>query len=1626
MLAAGRGITLQANDLRNLRQIHTGSAPVREPGLQLAYRFRDQDWGGSLVLQRERSTVLAEICHLGFIGEGTLYGSSVFTYQIGGAPVGHLVLTADPAMQNLEFTGRDIVDWKRLEDRDGRQRWQVNFRDKLFGEYTLLVTGEMKLAAGESRCRFGDLATEGADAEHGFIILSSVRNLQLSGDGGAESVHEIEAAELPQDYRRLVHNPIRRAYRFTRSPHWTDVVITPFADQPMLDIAVDHAMLATRIDRNGETVTQAQYRIKNASRQFLAVTLPEGAKLWTVKVNDELRRVSETGPGHYLIPLPRNDDRNEPIAVFLEYAQVFTALGGRSALTLAAPGLGLETLLTRWRVDIPETYHFTAMGGSLTTEQRPETIGLAGVLARLLRWARHLAMPAMLGGWALAALGGLLLAWSWGRRRLRILLSCLGAILLLAGGAAILGSLGDTLLRRALVNELRPVAVTSGEFVKLFSLPDDALRVELEVADMAGMSAGRLGLALAAGLGAAACLWLARRRRRGLAGVVLAGMGLALILAGLSQWLEGNLLLGFGLVLLLPAAFTALGWAAVFRHARRKAAALAALLALAWLPTAQAGGIVIHSAAYELEVGEDSVSGTASYEIEAEEPGRIRLIGAPAALSGDLPADSGMVVQREDRDYHLDVRRRGRHRFQFGFLLPLEEVERNSRYRFSLDLPSCLRNQVRLRLGRRNFVAESAQAVAVTHAVEDGLYRAEMTFVPGVRAEFLVRPQTRDVEKETLAYFAQTDALAKFAAGVVEVEQRLRVSIAQGELSRLSARVPANMRVTAVTAPDLGAWRYDPAAHRLELLFTRPHHGTLDIVAITQIANCTLPYRAEVGFLDLPEAGRQHGAVALVPDDAVQVQVEDSAGFSPINAEDIAPAFRLAQAAVKRAFRFHGAPGALTVSAVGVEPEIRVDETCRLSFEEERTRLVSDLTLDVAKAGVFSLALALPAEFDVDRIAGDAVRHWDEIVDDEGHRVLIHFDRRLLGETRLRVELSMMERQPSRERDLPRLAVAGARKHKGSLEVVIEPGVRMEVIARQGVEIQANAFRRDAAPSHRFGIVRPDWSLRAAFEVTEPWLQVEDVQVARVADGAVDRDSRFLFTVENTGVKRFRIRLPEGAETPEFTGRNIVGVQALADGAWEVELHQRVTGRYLLSCRFRQPWEGGATLALVPAAAVGAEQQKGYCVVLAGDSLEVAAAERSGELADFDARKLPPELTTEPLANAVLCYRTVGADYRLGLAVTRHRAARLLPARIEGLDLVSTVSGDGRLITHGILRLQNGNETFLRMTLPAGAALWSVLIDEQPVEVAREAGRLLIPLRQATGGGLRAQAIRFVYSQPQGAGWSARQQRYQGPVFDSALRDVTWRLFLPADFRYGRFAGSLDYLDDSFIRFLAMDLHEYDQVSREATQRNRQQARQLLQEANRKMAVGDQETANEMFQSAYNLALTDKALNADIQGQWIAHQRDQSVSAFASRRGGGKAAGKGRIVPEAPAPVQQQQVDEPQAPLPQQANDLVQRLGGAEVRNLQQISDKIFLQQQAAAAVPQPLDLSIPEGGRLVRFHRPLQVNADAPIEVSFAADPAISLREHPAWIAFLAFAAVFALLVALARAALGGRAGGY
>ncbi len=1598
LLSAVRGLLVTVKEQENLRKVHVGSSPLREPGLQYAFRIKGQDWAAKVDVVHEKANIAAEIFNICSVGEGTLYGSSSFTYHITGAPVDKIAFVVNPAYKNIEFTGRNIVDWKRLGDEKDSQVWQVNFKEKIFGDCNLLATYEMLLSGGETECRLGDISTKDADVETGFMAVCSVRNLKITPAKMPDTVTAIESSEIPSDYRVLLQNPVLAAFRFMKAPHWADMNISGYSSQKLLDIAVDISDIRTVIDRNGEAVTTAEYRIKNSSRQFLAMQLPESSEPWSIKVDGESRRVSAS-EGKLLVPVPRKQDTDDPISIEVVYAQKYGELGSSRKLKFTAPALGLENMQTRWFLSVPDDYDIVSFAGNMETLRNPQLAGLPGLLRRTCGWFGEIFKTGLVIPWAMLTLGGLILAWSWGRKRLMILSTTVGICLVGAAFIISLAMLGRNIPVMPDISQTTPVSC--GEFTRLFSVPQDVPQLEMEVINMRGWTAGKL-LSLAAGIilfivMSAGSFWFKVRLARALA----VSVGAMFLLLGFSQWLTLNALAALILALLLPLLVTAVVWTRTFIAARRSfekaaAAALAVMFILPFSGGAAEERIEVISADYTLttQTTDKTVNLVAEgkFSISAEKIGEIPVLETPAVLTKGIPEDSDLEMVRSGANYLLKIKSKGNYDVAIGFLIPLND-EGDGSYNFNLKLPECLRNTVKINVDNKTMGVESQNSVFFKADIVNEQCTAMASFKGGTRALFRLVPQVRRIKEEKVVFFTNIDSLAKFAQGFVEISNNVNFQIAQGETAKFALEIPENMRVTAVEAANLGAWRYDQDKHLLEVFLTEARYGTFGMRIVTQIANCNLPYDVKLGILKVRDAGREHGTLGLGVDPSVQIQADKMEGMDVINTADFAAKFAMPEDMrlnLKKSFRYQSSPASVEVKALPVEPEIRVFENTRISYEEEKTLMVSDLDVEIAKCGIFSVTVEIPESFDIEKVFGEGIQHWDEITEQGPHRIAVHFERRMLGQTQIHLELIAMDKKREGQQTIPRLAVRNAQRLKGELNILVEHGIRMDVIERKGLEVKAEGFAgAQNRLSQSFSIVRPDWELKVAFDTISPWIQAEMLQVTKISEGIIETDAYLHYAVENAGIKIFRIRLPENAETPEFLGDNIAGYQKNKEGVWEVELNQKISARYALQCRFRQSFAKEEKVTVLPAVTEGTELQKGYLAVLSDDTLQVKFASGKGEITEFDPRKIPTtfKVEYERLSKAVVCFHTVGSDYAVTLDVIRHKTAEMLKAQIGAVEVNSYVSPEGRVITKAEITLNNGNENFVRISLPEGGTVWSVMIDGQPVDAAREGSELLVPLKQSISGGGRDQKLELTYSIQADKGWSVLKQTYKGLSISLPVRNLVWNLILPPGMEYKDFKGTLDWVDRSFLTFISSDIAQYDEKNRMEKDQSLAKAKGYVSAANKLVQAGKINEAYEAYQNAANFAQNDKELNSDIQGQWLQVQRDQSLVAFGNRRAQQKK-GKGfeGASDNQPMPQAEQQAMPQQALQVKDINTLKQQLGSSETRTLQMISDKILLQQQAAAVSPHPLNPSIPEGGTKITFRRDLQVTPLAPMEVSFKA----------------------------------------
>ncbi len=266
---------------------------------------------------------------------------------------------------------------------NGRVRWAVELQEPVADQLFLTATAVLPLpkdgkivaptigfeseeSSGVER-RFDPLATQ----RH-FVVLVNQSAAQLTEAAG-NPIETVERSSLPIQLDAQLLREAMLVGRLTRS----DVAATWRLDRPAVRRGpaafVNLADLITVLEHGGSWRTQATYRVKNVSRQFLPVEIPEQSEILSVVVKDKPARAARAtigGKALNLIPLPEASEGDLSFDVKLIVAGKLP--GGRlpeglqlagQQVALVAPQVvsgegdadfGIPVARTRWTVWLPD------------------------------------------------------------------------------------------------------------------------------------------------------------------------------------------------------------------------------------------------------------------------------------------------------------------------------------------------------------------------------------------------------------------------------------------------------------------------------------------------------------------------------------------------------------------------------------------------------------------------------------------------------------------------------------------------------------------------------------------------------------------------------------------------------------------------------------------------------------------------------------------------------------------------------------------------------------------------------------------------------------------------------------------------------------------------------------------------------------------------------------------------------------------------------------------------------------------------------------------------------------------------------------------------------------------------
>jgi hypothetical protein len=562
----------------------------------------------------------------------------------------------------------------------------------------------------------------------------------------------------------------------------------------------------------------------------------------------------------------------------------------------------------------------------------------------------------------------------------------------------------------------------------------------------------------------------------------------------------------------------------------------------------------------------------------------------------------------------------------------------------------------------------------------------------------------------------------------------------------------------------------------------------------------------------------------------------------------------------------------------------------------------------------------------------------------------------------------------------PQLVLREANKLTGSILLVPEQGLRLQVAASDGLtqlDPQKSGIKQKGVLAFR--ILQAAHSLVLNLEQIDAWVQVSSLQHATVSEAQLKVLANLQYQIENTGLKSLRVLIPTNSENVRFQGEQVADFlpspSASTNGlqAWEVRLRRRIIGSYLLQVSFQTPVPQNSTeLLLRGVQASEVNLQRGFVTIQSVGRLQVRIDSVPASLQPAEWQSIPHALQQGLQGDAAnFSYRLVETGFDLPLHLDRFQAAQMLPGRINSITFNSVISDDGVMLTQARIEMIPGEKRLLRLTLPQNARFWFAFVNQNGVWPWREQDQILIPLEQQSKGD-KPLPVEFFYSCKIGeAGQRSLNLQLLAPKFDLPLENITWRMSLSDKWELKKWSGSLQLQADEINSQAAvLDVEKYLQDENVQQQQRTRKAEDFLVAANAALAQGEPQEARRAFQSAYGLSTHDAAFNEDarvqlhnikLQEALVGLNVRQAVSAGETGALGGKL---------------RELRDSKSANYTQQdAKDILERNSSDENAAFMKLAERLIQQQDAAAGAPAALHASIPQQGRVLTFKRAVLVD---------------------------------------------------
>jgi len=318
-----------------------------------------------------QAKIYADAMNLLSIDEGVLRVTSRFKINIIQNTVNQLKIQVPGGYSVLyvnDQTGQEIHGWFVRMD-NGNELLTIPLDGDVEGTVIFTVVAE-KLFESDDEVIFTGLSVVDAIRHTGYIGAEKLSSVEAQVSY-IENIDRIDVLDLPRELVGLSSQPILFGLKYAQLPFTMNIAITKHEDLPVVHTVIDNANVVTVFLKDGKVISRVVYSIQNTEKQFLELSLPEGAEIWSLHVDGERQVPARNVDGTFMIPLARSQIQDGVVSAFtveLLYFQKGNAFSVFGNGRIYFPRVDVVISKMLWSCYFPIHYQFVHFGGNVEKE----------------------------------------------------------------------------------------------------------------------------------------------------------------------------------------------------------------------------------------------------------------------------------------------------------------------------------------------------------------------------------------------------------------------------------------------------------------------------------------------------------------------------------------------------------------------------------------------------------------------------------------------------------------------------------------------------------------------------------------------------------------------------------------------------------------------------------------------------------------------------------------------------------------------------------------------------------------------------------------------------------------------------------------------------------------------------------------------------------------------------------------------------------------------------------------------------------------------------------------------------------------------------------------------------------